>query len=235
MKGRLRDGPTTVLGALERDRDVVAPAGHRALPFHDDAATRIAGRYADRAFMRMRGQVLDHTRGRAPVAHHRVNAADRSDALVVAVRARVVVGPRDGSRERVVDALAIRIGLAVAAVEVMRGADAAQVAYRTAQVHVVARDHEAAAATAESADACAIFRCQAVAGVDGKEPELVEVRFIQRRQHGVGSRARRAVAGGHPEGGPTVVVLQLREKRTQATEARNVPVVRVSFDGGLQQ
>src|SRR5690606_19201019 len=112
-------------------------------------------------------------------------------------------------REEVVAAPTRFVALRVVAMEAVRGADAAQVADRAAQVHVVARDHEAATELPEPADARAVLGSQAVTAVDGEEPKLVVTGVVQVRQHGIRFPARGAIACSHLEGKPALVVPEL--------------------------
>jgi hypothetical protein len=71
--------------------------------------------------------------------------------------------------------------------------------------------------------------------IDGEEPELVEIRFVQFRQDRIGLAAPRAIAGRHHERRPALRVLEFRQEGPQEAETPDVPVVWVAFDGGLQQ
>ena len=79
----------------------------------------------------------------------------------------------------VVGDMPLRIGLRAFAVKIMGLAHAAQGAYRAAEVHMVARDEQAAASFTEPADRRTIFGSQPVARIDRKKPELVEVRPVE--------------------------------------------------------
>ena len=71
---------------------------------------------------------------------------------------------------------------------------------------------------------------QAFAGVHGEQPHLVEVRGVERAQHGVGlALGRGAVAGGH------LHARHARQVVAQQREAGDRPVVLSGLDGGLQQ
>src|SRR6185437_3337457 len=163
--------------------------------------------------------------------HHRMDMADGLHALEIAIRARLVVRPADAGRMRVVEAAAI-LAFRVDAVEVLRLADATEVAYGTAEVHVVARDQQSAAEFAKAADARAIGGRQAIAGVGREQPQLVESRIRKLRKDGVGLSATIPIARRHPERELPVVIAQLRQEFAQAAEARDVPVIRITLDRG---
>ena len=82
----------------------------------------------------------------------------------------------------------------------MRRADSAEVADRRAEILVIARHEDGAAAAAEEPDRMAFLLRdpRVAAGIDGEEPQLVVVRRADRCEHRIASvRARLAVAGRH--------------------------------------
>src|SRR5690348_11066022 len=94
------------------------------------------------------------------------------DLLPVAVGSRMIVGPGDGRRLAVIPLMSGRIGIEIPAVEVIGGANSGERTHRASKVHVIARDHEAAAFLAESGDPGAIPLVETVTGVDREKPEL---------------------------------------------------------------
>ena len=71
----------------------------------------------------------------------------------------------------------------------MRAAHAAERAERRSEIVVVASREDSAAAFVKARDAFAIGLRQTVSGVDREEPELVEVRGIERAQHRIVARS----------------------------------------------
>src|SRR5204863_10101031 len=98
------------------------------------------------------------------------------NSLVVAVGARMIVGPGDRRSEGIVGDMSGGVGLRMFRVKKMGPADATQSAERNPQVLMIARGHDAAAPLAKVRDALAISHSQTVAGVDRKQPQLVKVR-----------------------------------------------------------
>src|SRR6266852_4638534 len=64
-------------------------------------------------------------------------------------------------------------------------ADATQRAQRSPQVLVIARGQDAAASLTETCDSLAICLRQTIAGINRKQPELVELRSIQRAENAI--------------------------------------------------
>src|SRR5258708_17947607 len=91
-------------------------------------------------------------------------------ALVVAVRAGVIVRPVDVHGVTIVPALPARVGVRIAGVRKMGAADAADGTDGRTEVLMIARDEQPAAAGAEPGDGFALRGTQAVAAVNGKEP-----------------------------------------------------------------
>src|ERR1700726_4133490 len=88
------------------------------------------------------------------------------DFLEIAVGARMKVRPGDGGRIGVVDLVPGRIRIEAAGMEIMRLANAAECADGRSQIHVISRDQEATAVTAETGDALAVLYGQSIADVD---------------------------------------------------------------------
>ena len=104
--------------------------------------------------------------------------------------------------------------------EVVRGAERAESRQARAEVVVVARRQHAAAASPEGADPGAVGRRQPAAGIDRKQPQLIDRRRRQADQ-------LRVVAVGI--GCPIArrdLVPKPGQMRAQQLEATDVPVVR---------
>src|SRR5688500_12600313 len=96
--------------------------------------------------------------------------------------------------------MAFGVGIEVAAVEVVCGADAPERTEGGAHVLMVARGQDAPAAPAESRDPLTVGGSHPVPCVERKEPQLVERRTIERRQHRIVlTWSSSAVARGHVE------------------------------------
>jgi hypothetical protein len=108
-----------------------------------------------------------------------MHGRDRRDALVVAVAARVIVGPGDVFRLLIVARAPGLVRVLVLAVEEVCAPDAAERAERRAEVLMVARGEESAAALAKARDALTIRLGQPVTCVHGEEPQLVEVGRVE--------------------------------------------------------
>ena len=118
--------------ALEGDDQVERAPRHSAHARGDHVCRTQPLRDAHTALVRVRGEVLDAARGVRGVAQKFVQRLSVRDALVVAVAARMVVGPRD-VRRLIVVALAPRlVRVLVFAVEEVRAADPAERAERGA-------------------------------------------------------------------------------------------------------
>ncbi len=147
--------------------------------------------------MRMSRQIADQAIGGLRVAEQDMRRFGYRDGLKIAIRARMIVRPKNIVRLRVVRDMPRRIWLRAFAVKIMGTADAAQGADRAAEIHMVARDEQAAALLPEPADRCAIFAGQSVARIDCKEPEFVEVRPVDGRKDRIGRARHGSVACGH--------------------------------------
>src|SRR5262249_57156161 len=113
-------------------------------------------------------------------------------------------------------------------------ADAAEGADGGAEILVVARDEQPATPPAKASDGGTFVGREAVPAVDGEEPELGDVRRVERREDGVVA-ARGAVAGHDVVERGAAGVPERREMIAQQREAPDVPVVGGRRDGGLQQ
>src|SRR5829696_9925158 len=117
------------------------------------------------------------------------------DRLIIAVAARMVVGPVDVLGLTVVARAPRLVRVLVLAVEEVCAADAAERAEGRAQILMVARGEDATAALSKAGDALTVGHGQPVAGVHGEEPQLVEVRRVEPAQNlVVAGRVRHAVA-----------------------------------------
>src|SRR6185295_12991565 len=95
MEARLRDCAAATIAVLigsvvECDDEIELLARCLAQSGGDDAAVTCVLRHADAALMRMRWEIFDNSRS---TLEQFVNRLDRRHALIVAVRARVIVGP----------------------------------------------------------------------------------------------------------------------------------------------
>src|SRR5262245_59101588 len=100
------------------------------------------------------------------------------DALVIPVLSGMVIGPVDLGRLPIVALSALRIGIGLLRVKVVGCTDAADGTYRRTEVLVIAGDQHAASRLAKSRERRTFFACQAPAGVDCEQPQLIEVRAI---------------------------------------------------------
>ena len=97
------------------------------------------------------------------------------DLLIVAVGARMVVGPGDRSGKRIIRNVPRGVWLRIPGMKKVGAANAAQSTERCAEVFVIARGHDAAAPLPEARDALTISHGQPIAGVNRKQPKLGEV------------------------------------------------------------
>ena len=110
---------------------------------------------------------------------------NRRDSLVVAVRARMIVGPTDRRAFDVVADMPSRIRILMLRVKEMRAPDSAERTQRRAEVLVIASGENAAATLVKTRDALAVSLAQSVSGINCKKPELVEVSRIEHTQNSV--------------------------------------------------
>ena len=90
---------------------------------------------------------------------------------------------------------------------------------------MIAGHHQAAAGAPESRDGGAIFRRQPVALIDGEQPELGEVRFVDGGENRIGLAQRIAVARRHLEQRMAMAILQPRQMIAQQAEAADMPAI----------
>jgi hypothetical protein len=101
-------------------------------------------------------------------------------------------------------------------------------AQATAQVLVIASGEHPATVLAEPPDGIRVGGSEAVADIDGHEPQLVVAEFVDMAQHRVVVAAVGPVSRDHFEPGCAQLVGQQRE-------ASDIPVVGMCRDGRLQQ
>src|ERR1700722_15959269 len=118
--------------------------------------------------------------------------------LVVTVGTGMKIGPGDRRGVGII-ALGRQAWVDVFAVEMMGGADFLDPADGTSQIHMIAREHQSAAATAEVRYRAAVFRSEPIARVHREQPELIELAALQARQHRIGCTRRVAVARRYVE------------------------------------
>src|SRR2546423_9307288 len=100
MKARLCDGATQcvavpVLCTIEGDHQIKRAMCHLTYASCDNAGMPLVFRYTDSAFMRVRGEILNHAGSRVWVIEEFMNRLNGRDSLIVAVAARMIVRPRD--------------------------------------------------------------------------------------------------------------------------------------------
>src|SRR5262245_20719524 len=125
---------------------------------------------------------------------------DELDLLIVAVGARVKIGPGDRDRVRIV-AYRRHRGIDIARVEMMSCTDTGEIADGTAQVHVVPREQHAAAFGAKRTDLADVFLGQAVPDIDREEPQLLVVAVLERGEQRIRRAERIAVPRRYLEEG----------------------------------
>jgi len=153
--------------------------------------------------------------------------------LEVAIRARVEIRPADvcrvavvGRRQRAVDVVRMK--------DVGR-TDGTHVADRAAEIHMVARDHDAAATLAEPQDSFAIGIVEPVARIHCEQPQLVVLRAIERGQNRVRFTDGITIPRRDVEQSAAIGCSERSEVIPQHREATDVPVVRGRLDRRLQQ
>jgi hypothetical protein len=238
MEARLGDAAAKhvsmlVVSRFERHREVERAPRREARAGGDD--TRVFTlRRPDGALVRMRGEELDPARRRVRIAQELMRGLGPRDPLEVAVVAGVVVGPRDAGRPVVVGDTPLGIGLGVLRLEMVRGADSSERAERKPHVLVVARGQDASAALAEPCDALAVAMGQPVSRVQSEEPELVERRAVQGREHGVVlTRRGLPIARGHLE--PGLVLPKGGQALDEKGKTQDRPVVHCERRGHLDE
>src|SRR5687768_14039046 len=97
MKTRLSDGSSQVVAVsiqstLKCYDQVEVTSSHLTGSGGDDARVLVILGHAHAALVRMRGKILDHA-GRT--LEQFVERSDSRDLLIIAVRARVIIGPGD--------------------------------------------------------------------------------------------------------------------------------------------
>src|SRR6185369_9525859 len=86
--------PMSIACTLKRNDKIEITPTYLTLPRCDDACVIFTIRYTDAAFMRMRREILNHTRRSLEQFMHGI---DCFDPLVVAIRPRMIIGPVDCS------------------------------------------------------------------------------------------------------------------------------------------
>src|ERR1044071_3166488 len=104
---------------------------------------------------------------------------DERDTLIVAIAARMIVGPGDVFRILIVARVPRFVRVLMFAVKEVCAPDAAERAERRPQILVIARRQNPAASLPEARDALTVGQTQSVAQVYGEEPEFVEVGRIE--------------------------------------------------------
>src|ERR1043165_9447957 len=90
-----------------------------------------------------------------------------------------------------------RVRILVARVKEVCASNAAERAQRRSEIVVIARRKNAAASFVKARDAFAVGLRQTVTSIDRKQPELVEIRFVElAQQRIVAGRIRLAIACG---------------------------------------
>ena len=124
MKARLRyctaqTIAVTIVATLECNHEVEVATGRLTHPSRNHARAIFIVRHTDAAFMRMRWEIIN-------TAHQLVNRLDCRDSLVVAVCARVVVGPTDRRVGLIVASAARLIRLLMLRVKEVRATNATE-------------------------------------------------------------------------------------------------------------
>src|ERR1043166_734714 len=148
----------------------------------------------------------------------------------------MIVGPGDRSCKRVVRNTSGNIRLRMFRMKEMRAADPAERAQGSSQVLVIASGHDAATSLAETRNALTVCHAQAVAGVDCKQPKLVEIRLIECGEDWiVAGGICLAIARCHFAERIAGAVFERRQFISQKRESLDMPIVFVKGNGGLQQ
>src|SRR2546423_7535316 len=145
----------------------------------DHSRTFFTIRHTDAAFVRMRRKVFQYSIAVPQQFMHRL---ERSDLLIVAVRAGMIVGPCDGFIVGIVASVPRGIGVLMAAMEEMCATNSAQRAQRRSQVLMIAGGYESAASLHKPRDPLTVWNSQSVSSVDSKQPELSKISCIEHAQ-----------------------------------------------------
>jgi hypothetical protein len=165
-----------------------------------------------------------------------MNRLDRRDFLIVAIRAGVIVGPRDRRGQHVVANVTRGIRILMLRVKEMRAPDSAQRTQRRSEILVIARGENAAAALVKTRDSFAVGVGQSVSGIDGKQPKLVDISLIEHAQDGVVAVCVcLSIACSDFVKRDAVVVFERREMISQQRKPRDVPIVFRRRNSRLQQ
>src|SRR5439155_14113416 len=92
-----------VFRSLESDDQVEGAPDLLALANGDDARVLFAVGNADRAFMRMSRKISNHPGRHTRIVQQLMYRLYRSDDLIIAVAAGMIIRPRDGSRVGIVN------------------------------------------------------------------------------------------------------------------------------------
>src|SRR5690349_10706506 len=96
-------------------------------------------------------------------------------SLIIAIRPRMIIGPRQLAIVLIITNVSRWIRLHLFRMKEVSATYATKRAQRHAEILVIARCHDSAAALPESRDAAAIIDTQSLSKIDSKEPQLVEV------------------------------------------------------------
>ncbi len=164
-----------------------------------------------------------------------MNVSGYLDLLVVSIRARVIVWPRNPRGELIVDCPASDVRIQIARVKMVRLPDGAQVADTTAEIHVIAGHQETLAPVVEPHDRIAILRGEAVACVDGEQPQFIEIAGIEPREDRVRGSTRRSVPRHDLKHRLLIRMPLIVKEPGQFAESSDRPVVRRGYDRALQE
>src|ERR1043166_109047 len=109
--------------------------------------------HADRSFVRMGGKELEWRRS---VHQQFMNWRDCVDLLIIAVAARVIVGPGDAFRILIISDMTRFIRVRMPGMEKMGAAYSAQSAKRRSQILMIASGQDSTASLTKTGDALAI-------------------------------------------------------------------------------
>src|SRR5712692_182972 len=98
MKARFGDRPpqsiaVAIRHAFKRNDQVEGSMRHLAYTGRNHARVLFSFRNTNAAFVWVRGEILDQARSGVGITQQFVNWFDRNDALIIAVAARMIIGP----------------------------------------------------------------------------------------------------------------------------------------------
>jgi hypothetical protein len=156
------------------------------------------------------------------------------DPLKVAVSAGMIVGPGDRSRLSIVVLMPRGVGLQVAAVKVVGRPHPAQVTERSSEVLMVPGREETSTPIAKAADGGTFGGVDSRLGIEGEEPELVEIGPVEGGKNGIGPRGRGLPVSGRDDDRPTLDAERL-QLLCHEREALDGPVVGPCRGGRLKK